>query len=199
MTPQQVHELEFWRNLQRSVPDFYAFRAAEFHDKIKNFPGFMDDVCQEDVIGLDLGCGPISIFEGGDVNSVVCIDALWDTYAKELAISQDSLKFPHEQGDGEHLKFADNLFNWVFCVNMIDHTPNPAKMVEEIHRVLKSDGYLFMEVHFDDHLHGPHFFLWNQNTVKQYFDPKFTMLHGVLERIDQHQQYRYWAVMQKRG
>lgn len=44
------------------------------------------------------------------------------------------------QGIGEKLPFKDNSFDWVMCKGALDHFPDPYKTMEEISRVLKTDG-----------------------------------------------------------
>lgn len=46
--------------------------------------------------------------------------------------------------DAYNLPFQDNSFNFVFCYQSLHHFPNPKPIIQEIHRVLKPKGYLFV-------------------------------------------------------
>lgn len=49
------------------------------------------------------------------------------------------------EGDMHNLAFEDNSFNFVYT-NVIDHSIDPKKMIEEIERVLAPDGLLFLQI-----------------------------------------------------
>jgi SAM-dependent methyltransferase len=42
--------------------------------------------------------------------------------------------------------FADSQFDAIWCSHVLEHTQNPGLALNEIHRVLKEDGYLFLIV-----------------------------------------------------
>jgi SAM-dependent methyltransferase len=44
----------------------------------------------------------------------------------------------------EQLPFADNTFDLVLCTQMIEYAPDPAAVMEEMHRVLRPKGRLFL-------------------------------------------------------
>ena len=43
-------------------------------------------------------------------------------------------------GDSEHLPFADNFFDVVYCNDSFHHYPAPEKVIQEVKRVLKPGG-----------------------------------------------------------
>jgi ubiquinone/menaquinone biosynthesis C-methylase UbiE len=43
--------------------------------------------------------------------------------------------------DGQNLSFEDGSFDLVMSLNVLEHVPNPAKYLQECHRVLRSGGY----------------------------------------------------------
>ena len=49
-------------------------------------------------------------------------------------------------GRAEYLPFASNQFDLVFCTQMLEYVPCPQKAVDEIHRVLRPSGCLFLSV-----------------------------------------------------
>jgi len=52
------------------------------------------------------------------------------------------------KGDFHNMEFDDNIFDTIYS-NCIDHAWDLQKLSKEIHRVLKKDGYLILEI---DHL-----------------------------------------------
>lgn len=48
------------------------------------------------------------------------------------------------QGKGEKIPFHDNSFDIVTCFNVLEHTPNWKKVVDEMFRVAKSGGVIFI-------------------------------------------------------
>lgn len=60
-------------------------------------------------------------------------------------------------GDGEALPFAANSFDFIFCSQVLEHTPHPWRMVAEMGRVLMVEGCVMISVPFLYYLHGePH-------------------------------------------
>lgn len=49
--------------------------------------------------------------------------------------------------DGEQMKFTDDSFDMVYAHGVLQYTPNPQKMVAEIHRVLKPEGQAIIMVY----------------------------------------------------
>ncbi len=58
---------------------------------------------------------------------------------KELDIKDDKFKFVH--GDGCNMQFKDNQFDIVLNIQVLEHVFEPIKMVHEISRVLKPEGF----------------------------------------------------------
>ncbi|MGH7700222.1 MAG: class I SAM-dependent methyltransferase [Gemmatimonadales bacterium] len=58
----------------------------------------------------------------------------------------------------EGIPFADAAFDYVFCIEVLEHVPNPSTTLREIHRVLRPDGVLTLSVPNPYH---PKEILWN--------------------------------------
>lgn len=56
----------------------------------------------------------------------------------------DNIHF--QQGVGENLPFADETFDFVISLAVLEHVQNVHKVVEEAFRVLKPGGYVYFEV-----------------------------------------------------
>lgn len=92
---------------------------------------------------LDVGCGlgnDLSRFARGG-SKVTGIDI--SPRAIELAarnFAQRGLEGEFLVMDGETMAFPAQSFDVVYCHTVLHFTPDPARMVQEIHRVLRSDG-----------------------------------------------------------
>lgn len=75
-------------------------------------------------------------------------------------------------GDGCHLAFPDNSFDTVVNIQVLEHTFEPIKMVEEMGRVLKPGGYGVFLIPQTSVLHHPprHYYnftkFWIQESIK---------------------------------
>jgi SAM-dependent methyltransferase len=50
---------------------------------------------------------------------------------------------------------TNNMFDYVVCTEVLEHTLQPFNAVKEIWRILKSRGFLFISVPFNFRIHGP--------------------------------------------
>ncbi len=50
-----------------------------------------------------------------------------------------------------HLPFEDNSFDLVYSVSALEHVPDPAKMVDEITRILRNGGFSIHEIGLQHH------------------------------------------------
>jgi len=155
-------ELEFWRG-------WYAHHNPLeitlniWNQRINRFPELNN--LPEGSKGIDLGCGPISIFEFhknvGKLD-ILAIDPLHDEFGK-FAPRAYNVKYAY--ADGEYTNLDSESFDWIGCFNVIDHTPNPLRMLAEIFRLLKKDSLFFFEVFFEDTQTPPHYQLWREDKV----------------------------------
>ena len=77
-------------------------------------------------------------------------------------LSTDIRPYPgiDETADVTCLKYADNTFDYVLCINVLEHIGEPEKAVGEIHRVLKPRGKAFIAVPFMFPIHDPPHDYW---------------------------------------
>lgn len=191
MNQKQQVEMGFWQNLFDSKGEgYWEFRGKDAEWKMKSFRQLKG----EKGIGLDVGCGLGSVFEFTDLN-VIAIDPLMDEY-RRIANLKDS-NVIYQNMDGEDIDFPDNYFDFVFCVNVIDHTPNQKRMASEIYRVLKPGGNFYFQVNFDDILSSAHYNLWNNDMVNIILCD-FELLYNIKERDESNRQFLYWAHYKKR-
>ncbi len=198
MNEHREHEVRFWRDLYKADPEkFKQIRAKDFSEKTAYF----EELGKEHGVGLDLGCGLVSIFENRPKEHsywITATDPLMDEYNAiyEPYTPAPLRRVTYMKADGEQLPFDDAHFDFVFCVNVIDHTPDPRKMASEIMRVLKLGGRLYFEVNFDDHLSPAHYAVWNEAMVREMF-PTLVLERSNTRRNPDYPQSLYEAVYRK--
>jgi len=94
---------------------------------------------------LDAGCG-----------SGRYIKAMLDLGAKEVVGIDLDIKIARKnikskkvkliKGDIRKIPYKDEYFDFVCCNGVLHHTKNPKKIINELSRVLKKDGFLFLYV-----------------------------------------------------
>jgi SAM-dependent methyltransferase len=105
---------------------------------------------------LDVGCGerPYEALFAPHVSEYVGIEHE-ATFGRTHA--SKSSKGPDLYYDGRRLPFEDKSFDTVLNVQVLEHTPEPGELVNEMARVLKDDGLLILTAPFDFRLHEqPH-------------------------------------------
>jgi ubiquinone/menaquinone biosynthesis C-methylase UbiE len=124
----------YWQRLERILQP--ALREVAGHD---------------DYIA-DLGCG-FGVFVallGKTVGApVVGIDEYASgplKVAQEICDTLSSSQCTFIRGDISRLAFQSDVFQSCFCLDVLEHVPNVEDCLEEIRRVLKTDGSLFVTV-----------------------------------------------------
>ena len=56
--------------------------------------------------------------------------------------------------DVNNLKFDKNHFDIIFIFEVLEHLPNPQNAIDEIHKVLKKSGKIFLSTPFILEIHG---------------------------------------------
>lgn len=54
-----------------------------------------------------------------------------------------------------HRLIPNEFYDYVVCTEVLEHTLDPFSATEEIHRILKPEGLLFLSVPFNFRIHGP--------------------------------------------
>jgi len=88
---------------------------------------------------LDVGCGDLiykSLFKEQDL---IGIDV-------EESGRKSNQKNPDFYFDGINIPFEENTFDLVLCTEVIEHAVEPEELINEIRRVLKPSGYLYLTV-----------------------------------------------------
>ena len=65
-------------------------------------------------------------------------------YSQELAETNTNGRITVLQGDVNYLPILDNSFDIAIATAIIEHLPNPERMLEEERRVLRSNGLIIL-------------------------------------------------------
>lgn len=94
---------------------------------------------------LDCGCGP-----GGYVAALVqefgcdAYGVEFDSGKVDAAQKNDILRNRVSQGNIEALNHESNTWDYVMLNEVLEHVPNDRKAIEEVYRILKPGGLLFV-------------------------------------------------------
>ena len=93
---------------------------------------------------LDIGCGlGFFVWEAKKCGfSTIGID----TSQKAVKWAQDTLNVNTKTGRLESMRFPNQQFDIITMWHVLEHLPEPAKTLRFIYRLLKSNGYLFVEL-----------------------------------------------------
>jgi SAM-dependent methyltransferase len=146
-----------WRLAQQLESKFWE-TALEGHPDIVSTPGrpalqekifrYYEDVWGErlgalDGVVLEVGCGPAGIIAsvGGRVR--IGVEPLLRTL-DTAELKADPVSYVC--ASGEALPLPDATVDAVLCVNVIDHSPRPLPLLDEMLRVLRPGGELYLYV-----------------------------------------------------
>lgn len=134
-------------NLKRSNTDQIIQKTlidSVINKNIENFNGNL----------LDVGCGEMPYKQKIIFNKkVTCYTGL----DIENALEYNPTVKPDITWDGINMPFESNSFDCAFATEVLEHCPEPSITLNEIHRVLKKDGFFFFTVPFIWNLHEwPH-------------------------------------------
>lgn len=139
---QEAQKFEFndWANVPNIVEDEWQELVNKFS---KLFPKIATKINlkNSDQV-LDLGCGPTVPARLFGKGKIIGLEPLAKKLKLTLKNAIPSVKIIN--GKGEKMPFTDSSFRLVVCRNVIDHTQDPDKVIDEVKRVLKKDGYFLL-------------------------------------------------------
>lgn len=173
-------EINWWKHLKDTIgrDEFVKVRQADWEDYNSHL-----GIDQAEGVGLDYGCGPLSIleFSGKEYDG-------FDPLAEEYRALSGATLFS---------SVPDKKYDWVLCANVLDHDPNPEAIIQDIHDHLVDGGILFFEVHFDDRLGNPHYQIFDEQKIEELMRGRFKLAKKEIVRYDETHQSKYWAVYKK--
>jgi SAM-dependent methyltransferase len=128
---------------EMGTPEFFERVEAHRYDKEWHIPGAAGFAGTRGLRVLEIGCGLGTdgaqfAKAGADYSGVDLTQAAIDLARTRFEVS--GLKGEFRVADAEKLDFADDSFDLVYSHGVLHHTPDTARAVAEIHRVLKPGG-----------------------------------------------------------
>jgi SAM-dependent methyltransferase len=146
----QKYEQAFWQRLGEGIEagtreqlGWYKWRADRLEERLA---AIADPQFRAGKV-LEIGSGPIGIVNFLDWGERYAIDPLEHFYRTQPSLA--ALRKPgvaYVDGTGERLPFDEGSFTLVIIDNVIDHTYAPRAILEEIRRVLRPEGGLYLSV-----------------------------------------------------
>jgi len=110
---------------------------------------------------IDLGCGPMGALHFFPNTSIkIGIDNLAFNYNQVFEVKKKQ-HVEYVAADGEFLPISDECADYVFCINAFDHVDEPNTVANELERILKPKGILFLQVEINKRattINEPHLF-----------------------------------------
>ncbi len=133
MTDAEVGTKEFFDDL-----DDYRFDKLHYLPRLVDFSSFRDRALLE--VGCGIGTDLVRFARGGArVTGIDLSETAIDLARKNFALNglgAEELRV----GNGEQLPYPDGTFDVVYGHGVIQYTANPARLIQECHRVLKPGG-----------------------------------------------------------
>ncbi len=137
-------------NSYNRVSSFYDYTFGQvFRPGRKRLIEMMDCSNTDKVLEIGIGTGSSFQYYPKETN-VIGIDISPDMLrlaTKKIEKNKYNNKYISMM-NGEFLSFADNTFDKVVAMYVISVTENPKKLIEEMKRVCKDDGDIFIVNHF---------------------------------------------------
>lgn len=127
-------------------------RATQFYDATRGFPNGVDEKIgqfiietarlnqQTKLLEVGVGTGRISLALSDHIPSIIGADISYGML-QVLQNKQDKVIVHPTQADGIALPYATNTFDTVLIVHVLHLVPHPEKILNELKRILKPDGY----------------------------------------------------------
>lgn len=133
---------------------------------------------------LDAGCGPAGLFMVLEHQTLTAIDPLLDQYAENIP-HFDPDAYPWVDFKAQQLEHAlpSDCFDFVYCLNVINHVQHPEEVVRNINQSLKKGGMFVLSV-------DTHRYKWLRNVFRfiplDALHPHQATKHDYLELCRQH-------------
>ncbi len=133
--------------------DYFNDIKAYYEKKHGYLNGAIDYRSLEGKRILEIGCGLgnelVKLANSGAIVTGIDIsDFAVEMSRKNVEIR--NLKAQVYRTDGEYMEYEDESFDVVFAISSIPYTPNPEKMIQEIHRVLKKEHEAYLVLYNSD-------------------------------------------------
>jgi 2-polyprenyl-3-methyl-5-hydroxy-6-metoxy-1,4-benzoquinol methylase len=115
---------------------------------IKTIAGFNRDFSQVLDIGGGLGLFSMNFKLNFPRSNVIILDKSLYKGIKEILTRYPTLKITDyvQEDIQEETRFDSNNYDLIFALDILEHVENPSIAIDEILRILKEDGFLFISV-----------------------------------------------------
>ncbi len=106
----------------------------------------IDTSKNRDLRVIEIGCGPIGLIWGFPYPELYGIDPLHDSYCcnKQIINLRKKKHVKYSKAQGEKINFPDRYFDLTMCHNVLDHVENARAVINEIIRITKDDGIIYL-------------------------------------------------------
>ena len=171
----QQGERRFWENWFRSTDDPTDSRWL---NRVLQSFGLEENQHFEEEVIVDIGAGPLGILTKLKAKRKIAVDPLaFDTTDRSI----ERIKAP-----GEKIPLDNDVAGRIFIYNVLQHVCSPVKILDEIHRLLKPGGtvYLWEQLNLPANQTHPH------SLKLELFEEWLERHHlDVIERIHEHDCY----------
>ena len=150
----QGYERRFWQRLGERIQDGSGEQLDWYEWRAGRLEAILQRVCPELRRGtvLEIGSGPIGIVNFLNWNERIAIDPLEGFYRQQPALIRlRTAGATYLEASGERVPVPDASCDLVIIDNVIDHTYRPGRILDEISRVLRPSGHLYLCVN----VHSP--------------------------------------------
>ena len=134
MTDHPVGSREFFAAL-----DEYRFDKLRYLPQVVDFDGYRDQALLE--VGCGIGTDLVRFARGGArVTGIDLAERSVELAMKNLAFNGVADGADLRVANGEAMPFPDSTFDVVYAHGVLQYTADPARMIAECHRVLKTSG-----------------------------------------------------------
>jgi ubiquinone/menaquinone biosynthesis C-methylase UbiE len=135
VTNEEWGSREFFNDIKKKFQETYT--AYAHSDALLNFRAYKDKSVLE--IGCGIGIDALEFARNGARVTAIDLSPKNIELTKKY-FAYNAVDATIEVGNAEQLRFPDNTFDLVIAIGVLYYTPNTQKAVDEIFRVLKSDG-----------------------------------------------------------
>lgn len=129
----------YWDNLAKHYDNFIK-KDNKAYEKI--ISKINENISNKNVLEIGTGTGIIAIGVAGKAKSVLATD-FSSNMINQAKAKKHSKNLTFEIADATNLIYEKDTFDAVIISNCLHIMPNPKKVLEEIKKVLKKDGFLF--------------------------------------------------------
>jgi len=132
-------------------PKIYSYQQRKKQEATALFLRFLKEtkICNKSFlknkIVVDIGPGPMGLLEASDAKVKIAIEPLAQEYQKHNLLFKNSdvvyINLP-----AEDIPILDEYADVIISRNSLDHVSSPVKVVKEIYRILKTNGYFVLNV-----------------------------------------------------